>query len=366
MNKYRIAVIPGDNIGPEVTDAALHVLRQLERLGICGFSFETFGWGASYYISHGRAAPDGHVETLRTFDAILMGSHGDPASVSDSVGSQQLMHPIRQGLDLYVNHRPARLYPGIKSPLAQPEAIDLVVVRENTEGEYSNVGGRVHRGTPHEVGMQTTVVTRRGAERVMRYAFDLAQQRRKSVHAVTKSNALAHVMELWDEVFAAVAADYPDVRTSKSHVDAMAMYMINRPGSFDVIVASNLMGDIISDEAAAITGGIGLAASANLNPERTGPSMFEPVHGSAPDIAGRGVANPLASIGAAGLMLEWLGESEAARLVAEAIEGLLADGRVRTPDLGGIASTTDVTNAVVTWLQRAVVSPDIGPATLGR
>ena len=353
MQHHRLAVIPGDNIGPEVVAEACKVLRRIEELGFCRFELESFPWGAGHYLRTGRGAPENLVELLRPFDAIYFGAHGDPARVPDRIGSQQLMHPIRKGLGLYVNLRPAKLLSGIASPLKDPGEIDFVVVRENTEGEYANVGGRVHVGTPNEAAMQTTVVTRHGAERTIRYAFELARQRdgKKAVHCVTKSNALAHVMVLWDEVFAAVAAEHPDVRISKSHVDAMSMYVITRPASFDVVVCTNLMGDIISDEAAAVVGSIGLAASGNVNPDRTGPSMFEPIHGSAPDIAGKGIANPLAAIQAAAMMLDWLGEREAGRLVQDAVETVLANGRVRTPDLGGTASTTDLTAAVLAALR---------------
>ncbi len=352
MNEYRIAVVPGDNIGPEVTAAGGRVLARVQELGFCRFALGEFPWGAGHYLCTGRAAPEGFVDTLRAFDAVYFGAHGDPARVPDRVGSRELMHPLRQGLDLYVNLRPVKLLPGVASPLRAPGAVDFVVVRENTEGEYAGVGGRVGRGTAHEVAMQTAVVTRRGAERVMRFAFDLARRRggKRYVHCVTKSNALAHIMELWDEVFATVAADYPDVRTGRSHVDAMSMYLITRPADFDVIVASNLMGDILSDEAAAVTGSVGLAGSANLNPARTGPSMFEPIHGSAPDIAGRGIANPLAAIRAAALMLDWLGERPAARLVDGAVDAVLAEGRARTPDLGGGATTAEMTAAVLEQL----------------
>ncbi len=293
MKRYRIAVVPGDNIGPEVISAGCTVLRRLEALGRCGFDFETFPWGAGHYLRTGRAAPEDVVEQVRPFDAIYFGAHGDPARVPDRISSRELMHPIRRGLDLYVNLRPVRFIRGMTSPLKAPEGIDFVVVRENTEGEYANVGGQVHAGDTHEVAMQTTVITRRGAERVMRYAFALARERggKRYVHCVTKSNALAHVMELWDRTFEAVAADYPDVRTGKSHVDAMSMYVVTRPASFDVVVTTNLMGDIISDEAAAVVGSIGLAAGANLDPTRAGPSMFEPIHGSARDIAAR--ASPI-------------------------------------------------------------------------
>jgi tartrate dehydrogenase/decarboxylase/D-malate dehydrogenase len=348
MNRYRIAVIPGDNVGPEVVAEGLKVLDRIQADGHCRFEFETFPWGAGHYLATGRAAPEDLVDILRPFDAIYMGAHGDPGRVPDRMGSQQLMHPLRKGLDLYVNLRPVKSLPGIESPLKATAPIDFVVVRENTEGEYSGVGGRVHAGTPHEVAIQTTVVTRRGAERVMRYAFDLARKRngKKYVHCVTKSNALAHVMVLWDEVFSEVAARYPDVRTTKSHVDSSSMYVISRPAAFDVIVATNLMGDILSDEAAAVVGSIGLAPSANINPERRGPSMFEPIHGSAPDIAGQGIANPTAAILAAAMMLDWLGETTAARCIERAVDATLAAGRARTPDLGGSARTSDVTVAI--------------------
>ena len=293
------------------------------------------------------------VDQIRGFDAIYFGAHGIPGKVPDRIGSRELMHPIRKELGLYVNYRPARLYPGTLSPLRDPGDIDFVVVRENTEGEYSGIGGRLHAGTENEIATQSIVITRRGAERVMRYAFELARKRngKKHVWCVTKSNALAYVMELWDEVFASVAADYSDIATSKSHVDALSMYLITRPASLDVLVATNLMGDILSDEAAAVTGSIGLAASANLNPERTTPSMFEPIHGSAPDIAGKGIANPIAAIGAVVLMLDWLGEQESANLVTRAIEQILAEGKVGTPDLGGTARTTEMTDALLARIE---------------
>ncbi len=349
MREYRIAVVPGDNIGPEVVGAGVRVLDHLAAMGLCRCRYETFPWGAGEYLRTGRAAPENLVEQLRPFDAIYFGAHGDPERVPDRIGSRELMHPLRRGLDLYVNLRPIALFPGVASPLKEPGAIDFVVVRENTEGEYANVGGRVAEGTPHEVAMQTAVVTRRGADRVMRFAFDLARKRdgKRYVHCVTKSNALAHIMELWDTVFADVARDYPDIRTGKSHVDAMSMYLITRPASYDVIVASNLMGDILSDEAAAVAGSVGLAASANLNPERTAPSMFEPIHGSAPDIAGQGIANPIAAIRAAAMMLDWLGEGEAARRVVAAIDTAVAVDGVRTRDLGGTATTDAMTDAIL-------------------
>jgi tartrate dehydrogenase/decarboxylase / D-malate dehydrogenase len=352
-NNYRIALIPGDNIGPEVVAEGVRILAEVERAGVCRFSFETFAWGAGHVLKTGRAAPENIVELLQPFDAIYMGAHGDPANVPDRFGSQQLMHPIRKGLELYANLRPVKWWPGTDIPLRQTEPIDFIVVRENTEGEYSNTGGSVHQGTENEVAMQTTVITRRGAERIIRYAFELARKRngKKYVHCVTKSNALAYVMVLWDKIFAEIAAGYPDIRTTKAHIDATSMYVITRPSSFDVMVTTNLMGDIISDEAAAATGSIGLAPSANVNPERKRPGMFEPIHGSAPDIAGRQKANPIAAILAAALMLDWLGESEAAKGIERSVGRVLEARRVRTPDLGGTSRTAEITDAVLAQLR---------------
>ncbi|MCC6179918.1 MAG: 3-isopropylmalate dehydrogenase [Chloroflexi bacterium] len=346
---YRIAAIPGDNIGPEVTQEALRVLGAVAQR--FGFSAEVqlLPWGAGYFLEQGVAMPSDGIATLRQFDAIFMGAHGDPARVPDSVSSRGMMHPIRQQLDLFVNLRPCILHRPNLSPLAQPGDIDFVVVRENTEGEYVGAGGRAHAGTTGEVAIQTTIVTRAGCERVIRFAFELARQRdgKKYVHAVTKSNALAHVMTLWDDVFARVAQEYPDIRTGRSHVDAMAMFLVGRPSEFDVVVATNLFGDILSDLGAQVTGSIGLAASANLNPARTGPSMFEPVHGSAPDIAGQNAANPLAAIGAMSMLLDWVGEADAGWAISDAIAGVLSDGQVLTRDLGGTATTTDMTDALL-------------------
>lgn len=356
MNEYRVAVIPGDNIGPEVVAEGLRVLGELERAGICRFAFERFPWGARHVLTTGRAAPEDLVETLRPFDAIYMGAHGDPANVPDRFASQQLMHPIRKGLDLYANVRPVKWWPGTEIPLKQTDPIDFVMVRENTEGEYSNTGGSVHAGTENEVAMMATVVTRRGAERIMRHAFELARKRngKKYVHCVTKSNALAYVMVLWDQVFADVASRYPDVRTTKAHVDATSMYIITRPSSFDVIVATNLMGDVISDEASAATGSIGLAPSANVNPERRRPAMFEPIHGSAPDIAGKQKANPTAAILAAAMMLDWLGETESSKAIERSVGTVLQERRHVTPDLGGTAKTSEVTDAIISELGLAL------------
>jgi tartrate dehydrogenase/decarboxylase/D-malate dehydrogenase len=353
MNEYRIALIPGDNIGPEVMAEGGRVLKHLETLGTCRFVFTTFPWGAGYYLKTGRAAPEDLCDELRGFDAIYFGAHGDPARVPDHIGSQQLMHPIRKGFELFANVRPIKSYPGVETPLKSTAPIDFTIVRENTEGEYSGTGGRLHEGTPDEVAMMATFVTRRATERIIRFAFELARQRngKKYVHSVTKSNALRFTMVLWDDVFAEIAAEYPDIRTTRAHVDSTSMYVISRPETFDVMVATNLMGDILSDEAACAAGSIGLAASANLDPTRRGPSMFEPIHGSAPDIAGKGIANPTATILAGSMMLDWLGEPQAAKAIRDAVDEVLAEGRVRTPDLGGSARTPDVTAAIIAKLR---------------
>lgn len=349
---YKIAVIPGDNVGKEVIPESLKVLRAVAQHPLAGenlaFEFTTFPIGADHYLEHGSVMPADGLTQLRKFDAILLGALGDPARVPDNVISWGFMQQLRKQFDLYVNLRPFRMLPGVQSPLARLDSMDLVIVRENTEGEYAGMGGRLHQGLPHEVALQTSLFTRHTTERLIRYAFLLARQRGKQgkVTAVTKSNALKYSMVFWDEVFQEIAADFPDIETDSYHVDAMTMYLIQRPHTFDVIVASNLFGDILSDEAAAIHGGIGLAASGNINPERSFPSMFEPIHGSAPDIAGKQLANPVAAILAARLMLQHLGEHKAADLILAGVEAVLA-GEVRTFDLGGTASTKEVGDAVV-------------------
>ncbi|HEX2987099.1 MAG TPA: tartrate dehydrogenase [Chloroflexota bacterium] len=351
---YRIAVIPGDNIGPEVIREGLKVLGALQRVGYGPYEFTEFPWGAGYYLKTGRAMDEDGIERLKAFDAIYFGAHGDPARVPDVVSSQGLIHPLRRSFDLYVNVRPARLWPGVVSPLRNKDEIDFVVVRENSEGEYSGMGGRLHRGTPLEVATMVSVVSRAGAERLIRFGFELALKRngKKRVAAATKSNALGHTMSLWDEVFLKVAAEYPDIEAVKYHVDAFSMYLIQRPEWFDVIVATNMFGDILSDEGAAITGGVGLAPGANLDPERRFPSMFEPIHGSAPDIAGKNVGNPLATILAGAMMVDWLGEEEASELVMRAVEEVMREGRVRTRDLGGHSNCSDMGDAVAEKVAR--------------
>lgn len=350
---WRIAVIPGDHIGTEVVPEALRALDAVAPLLTNPASFETFAWGANHYLATGSVMPPDGPSILRQFDAVLLGAIGDPLRVPDAVMSWGLVQRVRKELDLWVNVRPARLRRGVISPLRDLKSFDVVVVRENTEGEYSGAGGRLHRGYPHEVAVQTSVFTRASVERVVRYAFELARARpRKRLTSVTKSNAMRDVMVLWDEVVGEVACEYPDVTVDKAHIDAMVMHMINRPQSFDVIVASNLFGDIVSDQAAAVQGSIGLAAGANLCPGGDVPGMFEPIHGSAPDISGRNVANPLATILALSLLLQDLGERRAAAAIEDAVDDVLEDSDVRTPDLGGDASTQELGSQVIAALER--------------
>lgn len=355
---YRIAVIPGDKCGPEIMREGLKVLRRAQALGHGSYECTEFPWGAEYHLQHGSPMPEDGVQTLKGFDAVYFGAHGDPR-LPEAITSQGLMHRMRRGLRLTVNTRPIRLWPGVVSPLRDKTAIDFVVVRENSEGEYSNIGGRLHAGTPDELTIQTSVITRRGAERVMRFAFELARQRNgpKRVTAATKANALNHSMPLWNEVFAEIAAAYPDVATELLNIDNFAMQLLKRPESFDVIVATNQMGDILSDEGAYIAGGVGLAPGANLNLERSGPSLFEPIHGSAPRYAGQNSINPLATILAGALMLEWLGEAKGAELIQSAVGRVLAEGRVRTRDLGGSSGTTEMGDAVCRAMESSAGTP---------
>ncbi len=350
---YRIAVIAGDGIGREVTPAAVEALDAAAKHGGFGFEWQAFPWGSQYYFENGRMMPEDAIDRLRPFDAILFGAVGDPR-IQDNVTLNGLLLPIRRGFDQYACVRPAILYPGVRSPLAGRSVgdIDFVVIRENTEGEYSQVGGTAHGNGPHEVAIQSAVFTRHGTERVIRFAFDLARRRRQKqlVTSVTKSNAQGFSMAFWDRVFAEVAREYPDIRTESLLVDAACMDLVRRPGDFDVMVASNLFGDILTDLSAAITGSLGLAPSANLNPPRTFPSMFEPVHGSAPDIAGKGIANPLATMLAGAMMLDFLGEPESARRVDAAVRAALADGSALTRDLGGSVTTRAATDAVLSRL----------------
>ena len=341
MKSYRIAAIPGDGIGNEVIPAGIEVLKKLAS----GFElqFKNFDWSSDRYKKTGAYIPEGGLDELKKFDAIFFGAVGAP-DVPDHVSLWGLRLPICQGFDQYANVRPARILPGVKTVIPD---IDWVIVRENTEGEYSGSGGRVHTGLPEEIATETSVFTRKGVERVHRFAFELARKRkRKHLTLVTKSNAQRHGMVLWDEIFFEVAKKYPDVKTDRILVDAMTTRMVLKPESIDTVVASNLHADILSDLAAALSGSLGIAPTANLNPERKFPSMFEPIHGSAFDITGKGVANPIATFWTASMMLEHLGEAKAAARLMKAIETVTAK-KVFTPDLGGKARTTDVTRAVI-------------------
>jgi tartrate dehydrogenase/decarboxylase/D-malate dehydrogenase len=353
---HRIAAIPGDGIGEEVIAAGLEVLAALQaQAPHLELEIESFAWGSDYYRRHGRMMPEDGVERLRAFDAIYFGAVGAP-DLPDDVTLWGLRLAICQGFDQYANVRPARLLPGVSSPLrdVQPGELDWIVVRENTEGEYADVGGRAHRGLPEEVGIEAAVFTRSGCTRVMRFAFELARSRpRRRLTLVTKSNAQRHGMVLWDEVFAELKKDYPDVSTDKELVDAMTTRMVLKPKTIDVVVATNLHADILSDLGSALSGSLGLGPTANLNPERRFPSMFEPIHGSAFDITGQGIANPIAAFWSAALMLEHLGEADAAARLMNAIERTLAAGDVRTPDLGGRATTGAVTARVCDLLRGA-------------
>ncbi len=354
QQEFSIAAIPGDGVGLEVTPEGRRVLDAVgERSGV-QFQWTEFDWSTGHYFRHGQMMPDDAVEQLRGFDAILLGAIGHP-DVPDNVTLNGLLLPIRRAFDQFACVRPAKLHPGVTSPLSgkQPGSIDMIIVRENTEGEYAQAGGFVYRDLPREVAVQTSVFTREGTERIIRYAFELARRpnRRKRVTSITKSNAQGYSMVLWDRVFTDVAADYPDIETESLLVDAATLHFVRRPESFDVVVGSNLFGDILSDLSAALTGSLGLAPSANLDPTRKAPSMFEPVHGSAPDIAGQGIVNPLAMILSVAMMVDFLGLEAEAAAVEAAVSDVLGEGRHLTPDLGGNAKTAEVTDAVLARLR---------------
>src|SRR5499433_508737 len=350
MKSYKIAAIPGDGIGTEVVAAGVEVLHAIAgRDGNFGFAFDHFDWGGEYYKKHGRMMTENGRDQIRKHDAILFGSAGHP-DIPDHITLWGLRLAICQPFDQYANVRPTRILPGITSPLravSGPE-LDWVIVRENSEGEYAGVGGRVHQGSPLEAATDVAMFTRAGVERVMRFAFRLARARpRRLLTVVTKSNAQRHAMVMWDEIAAEIAREFPDVTWDKMLVDAMTMRMVMRPASIDTVVATNLHADILSDLAAALAGSLGIAPTGNINPERTFPSMFEPIHGSAFDIMGKGIANPIGTFWSAVLMLEHLGEKPAADRLMAAIERVTADPRCHTPDLGGRARTADVTAAVI-------------------
>ncbi len=351
MASWRVAVIGGDGIGPEVIDQAIRVTDAVLRKTGQSIAWNRLPWSSAYYKETGRMIPDDGWDTLRKHDAILLGAIGRP-DVPDTVTVHGLLLPMRRKFDQYVNLRPAYLYDGVQSPLRDKAggSIDLLVYRENTEGEYAPVGGRLYQGMPDEIAVQTAVFTRRGCTRIMRAAFTAARTRRKKLTSITKSNAQIYGMGLWDDVFTEVAREFPDIDAKPLLVDAAAMDLVRKPETFDVIVASNLFGDILTDLSAIVTGSVGLAASGNINPERAYPSMFEPVHGSAPDIAGKGIANPLAAILSAGLLLDHLGAPPAAAAMRKAVAAVLKAGKTRTPDLGGSAKTAEMADAVLAAL----------------
>ncbi len=354
MRHYHVAVVPGDGIGQEVTPEGVRVLDSIGQTGgWYTIQWDYFPWGCEYYLKTGRMMPEDGLKTLERFDAIYFGAVGFP-SVPDHVSLRGLRLPICQGFEQYVCLRPSLLLPGIESPLANKKAgdIDFVVVRENTEGEYSGAGGRAHRGLPIEVATETAVFTRAGVERVMRYAYELASKRRKRLVNATKSNAQQYAMTFWDEVCDEVGRVFPEVTTERVLIDALAARFVLRPESLDVVVGSNLFGDILTDLGAAVCGSMGLAPSGNINPERQYPSMFEPVHGSAPDIFGKGIANPIAMIWCGAMMIDFLGEKEASALILSAIKSVTRARKALTPDLGGTARTAEVAAAVIAEARR--------------
>lgn len=356
LQHFSIAVIPGDGIGPEVIEEAMKALKVIEEIhGGLRFSCDFFDWGCDYYLQNGRMMPPNGLEILKDYDVILFGAVGAP-TVPDHISVWELILPIRRHFQQYVNLRPIKLLRGLESPLRYKshEDLDFVVVRENTEGEYSNMGGRIHEGTPYEVAVQNNIFTRFGSERVIKYAYSLAEKRsKKRLTVATKSNAINYSMPFWDEIVKEVGINYPSIDTQLYHIDALAAYFISRPETFDVVVGSNLFGDILTDLGAAIVGGLGLSPSGNINPERTYPSMFEPIHGSAPDIAGKGIANPIATIWSLSIMMDHLHLPELGKMILDSIEGVLMEGQVKTPDLGGNATTSEIGDAIISKLKSA-------------
>lgn len=349
MKTYRIAVIPGDGIGKEVVPAAIKVLDQAALLdGRFQFEWTTFPWGCEYYLETGKMMPDNGIELLKQYDQIFLGAVGMPKLVPDHVSLWGLLIKIRRELQQSINVRPAKLLQGLPSPLRQPNDFDFIVVRENSEGEYAESGGRIHSGQD-EVAIQNAVFTRKGTERAMRYAFELAKTRNGHVTSATKSNGITYSMPFWDEVFTQVGKEYKEVGQASNHIDALAAFLVMKPENFDVIVASNLFGDILTDLGGGIMGSIGIAPAANLNIEGQYPSMFEPVHGSAPDIAGQGIANPIGQIWTGKMMLDFLGYQDVGTRILNAIEQTIARG-IKTPDLGGVATLKEVTDAILDYL----------------
>lgn len=354
MKLYKIAVIPGDGVGPEVLAEGIKVLQKVAKLdGNFQFEFVYFPWGCEYYLKHGKMMDDDGLERLKEFDAIYLGAVGYPG-VPDHISLWDLLLKIRKGFDQYVNLRPIQLLDGAPCPLKniRRDQIDMLVVRENSEGEYAGAGDWLFKGKPEEVVLQTGVFSRKGTERIIRYAYKLARETGKTLTSISKGNALNYSMVFWDQVFAEVGREYPDVVTFSYLVDAASMFFIKEPQRFQIIVTSNLFGDILTDLGAAISGGLGLAAGANINPERQYPSMFEPIHGSAPDIAGKAIANPLASIWSVSQMFDFFGLEAWGRTVLEAIEQVMVQGKYVTPDMGGTATTDEVGDAVVSIIAK--------------
>ncbi|MFI5259338.1 MAG: tartrate dehydrogenase [Candidatus Limnocylindrales bacterium] len=349
MENFRIAVIPGDGIGQEVVPVAVEAVRVAAAPDNVGLVFDEFPWGCAYYRSEGVMMPEDGLKTLRQYEAIFLGAVGDPRIVPDHVSLWGLLIPIRRGFHQSINVRPARFLPGMRGPLRDPQDFDILVVRENSEGEYSQIGGTIH-DPPDDMALQVSVFTRRSVERVVRFAFEAAMKRRRHLVSATKSNGIVHTMPFWNAVVTDVAREYPDVRVESAHLDALLARLVRSPGSLDVIVGSNLFGDLLTDLAGALMGSIGMAPAANLDPDRRFPSMFEPVHGSAPDIAGQGIANPIGQLWTGVLMLEHLGLQPAADRLMTAIAGVIEDGP-RTPDLGGVATTREVGDAVLQRLR---------------
>jgi tartrate dehydrogenase/decarboxylase/D-malate dehydrogenase len=354
MKTFQIAVIPGDGIGKEVVPEGMRVLEAAGKRFRLQLAWHYFDWSCETYAKTGRMMPADGIPQLRAFDAIFLGAVGHPG-VPDHVSLWGLLIPIRRSFRQYVNLRPVRLFEGIETPLKhwKPGEIDLQIVRENNEGEYSNIGGRLYEGTEEEMAVQQTIFTRRGVTRVLRYAFQLARGSRKHLTSATKSNGIIYTMPFWDQCFDEIAAEYRDVRTDQYHIDILTAHFVRHPDWFDVVVGSNLFGDILSDLGPAVVGSIGIAPSANLNPEREFPSMFEPVHGSAPDIAGKGMANPIGQIWSGAMMLRHLGATGAADAVESAIAAVLAEGKARTPDIGGNSSSEELGEAIAAAVGRA-------------
>ena len=354
MKVHKIAVIAGDGIGPEVLDEGVKVLKKVAELaGDLSFEFTYFPWGCEYYLEHGKMLPDDGLEQLKEFEAVYLGAVGYPG-VPDHISLRELLLKIRKQFDQYVNVRPIKLLKGAPCPLKDVthDQIDMVVIRENSEGEYAGAGDWLFKGKPEEVVLQTGVFSRKGTERIIRYAYELARKSNRTLTSISKANALNYSMVFWDEVFEEIGQEYPDVETNSYLVDAASMFFVKQPERFQIVVTSNLFGDIITDLGAAIAGGMGLAAGANLNPERVYPSMFEPIHGSAPDIAQRGIANPLAAIWSASQMLDFFGREDWGKKVLDVIEQVMVNQKVLTPDMGGNSSTKEVGNEVVALLSK--------------